>query len=391
MSRRSKGEGTILQLPDGRWRARITIDGKTVTRDRTSRQTAEQALRDLREHALLGTVPSSWTLRQWIVHYLDTIADHAPTTRAGYDTTLRAHITPNIGGIRLEKLKPEHLEGLYKSMRDGTYKTHKLKSGKYATPNKLAGATIHITHALLHRALKVAAQRGHVTRNVAEFVQPPRASAPKTTTLSVESSRRILQQAITGGEGARWAIALMLGIRPGEALGLAWDCIDGDRIEIRQQLQQVTGRGLELRRLTKTDKSRRWIPLPDVIVQLLEQQRQAQLQWMIEEGDKWETWTPPDSENPLLMIFTDHRGTPITPRQDGKLWARLLERAGVPHTRRYTARHTAASLLISEGVDIPVVAERLGHKDAAFTMRTYVHPVDEKQRAANDAISRLLG
>lgn len=382
MARRSKGEGSLVELPDGRWRARITIDGKTVTRDRTTRPAAVDALKELRASAALGVTPTRWTVETWLHHWIEHIADLTPTTRQGYGWPIKNYIRPAIGRKQLGALKPEDLERLYRRLEVGEGTPH----GKPLAPN-----TVRKVHTIMRRALTVAAQRGHVTVNVATLVEPPKAGRTAMTTMSTEDARRVLRQAVADGQGARWALALMLGLRPGEALGLSWDCVDGDRLHVRQQLHYIAHQGLILHRSAKSDAGHRTIPLPRAVQDLLAEHRQRQLQWMIEEGDDWSAWTPPGEADPVLLVFTGHRGLPVAPAYDGTLWKRLLERAGVPHTRRYTARHTAASLLIAEGVEVPVVAAQLGHTDASFTMRTYVHPLEDRQRAAADMMGRLLG
>ncbi|MGO1545639.1 MAG: tyrosine-type recombinase/integrase [Gulosibacter sp.] len=119
------------------------------------------------------------------------------------------------------------------------------------------------------------------------------------------------------------------------------------------------------------------------------------------DGSNWSGWwrlatdgrtgtVPAGGTVPVLLCFTDRHGVPIKPRHDSTVWARLLERAGVSHSRRYTARHTAASLLIAQCVEVPVVAAQLGHTDTSFTMRTYVHPLEEKKREAADITGRLF-
>ncbi len=108
---------------------------------------------------------------------------------------------------------------------------------------------------------------------------------------------------------------------------------------------------------------------------------------MAAEGDDWKAWEW--GGRPRAFLFTHANGAPIRPRYDSTLWARLLECAGLPHTRRYTARHTAASVLIANGVDVAAVADMLGHSTPAFTMSTYVHAIDERKKQLADTITGL--
>lgn len=109
---------------------------------------------------------------------------------------------------------------------------------------------------------------------------------------------------------------------------------------------------------------------------------------MAEAGETWETLER--DGRPVALVFTHPDGRPILETFDQDAWSRLLERAGLPHVSRYTARHSAASMLVDMGVEISVVASILGHADTAITYRTYVHPYRDKQTAAMDAMAAAL-
>lgn len=391
MARRIKGEGSIVQLPDGRWRAIAYIDGKRVAREARTKDLAGDELKELVEAARIGVIPERSTVEAWMRHWIEHVDDHAPKTKEGYVALCRSAIWPTIGAIRLDKLRPESLETLYKSMREGTHRPAKTRAdGTTETVQPLAPASVVKAHRIIHRALKVAMQRGNLARNVADLITPPKGGRAHTDTLSTQDAQAVMKRAIADGQGARWALSIMLGLRPGEALGLTWDCVEGDRLHVRQQLQQISGKGLVLSRWTKTSEGMRTIPIPEMVSKLLTEQRKRQLNWMAEQGPDWKPWVPPGESDPVLTVFTDERGHPIRPRFDATLWSRILSGAGVPYQRPYVGRHTAASLLIAEGVEVSVVAAQLGHTDSSFTMRTYVHPLADKQRAAANAMGALF-
>lgn len=381
MARREKGTGSLYKTNTGKWRAVITINGKRIERQRSTRREAQAVLNELETLAGLDSLPGTWTVQTWTQHWLDTIADLTPATRDGYQTIITSRINPNIGQIELTALKPEHLDGFYKRMRDGTHR----KDGR-----PLSKSSIRQTHAIIHRALKVAVHRKHVPANVADYCEIPEAATAKTETFQPEEAQRVLQQAITDGHGARWAIALMLGVRPSEALGLDWTRLDGDILTINQQLYKPKGKPVELLDFTKTPDSVRRIVVPPLVLNLLEQQRRKQYAWMIEEGDEWAGWTPPGRTEPVLLMFTTRRGRPLCQRNDTRQWKQLLERAGVSYRRRYTARHTTASLMLANGVDLATVGEQLGHKDAKITHK-YIHALEDSKRAAAGVMQNLFG
>ena len=380
MARREKGTGSLHKLNTGKWRATITINGQRIARVRSTRREAQAVLAELQQLAGLETMPGTWTVETWLTHWLETIAELTPSTRDGYERIIRARIAPNIGHIELTTLKPEHLDSFYRAMKQGTH-------GGNRKP--LAQSSIRQTHAVIHRALNVAVNRGHIVSNPADRVEVPKAGVARTESFQPETARHILQQAIADGDGARWAIALMLGLRPSEALGLDWTKLDGDQLTICQQLYKPPRQPATLLRYAKTDAGIRTVTVPPLVLDLLEQQRRKQYAWMIEEGDEWAGWRPPDSTDPVLLIFTTRQGRPISLRNDATAWYRLLDRAGVARTRRYTARHTTASMMLASGVDIATVGEQLGHKDAKITHK-YVHALDERKRAAAAVMQNLF-
>ena len=380
MARAAKGDGGIYRHGDG-WRVRVTIDGKRVERRASSKSEANQIRKDLLAG---GIIPQGWTVDSWLQHWLDKIAVLAPSTRSGYEGSIRMYIKPAFGHMKLDKLRAEQIEKLYASMRDGTHK----KGGR-----PLAGNTIGQVHAILHRALKIAYQRGHVARNIADMVNPPSRGKPKTESLSAADTRMLLQAAMATDYAPRWALALMKGIRPGEALGITWDRYDGKYLKIDQQLQNIKGKGVILRQMAKSDAGDRGIELPPFIVELIDEYCRIQNTWRIEAGDGWKEWSP--NGEPVALMFTMRDGGPILPRHDSTLWARLVASAGLPHTRRYTARHTAATLMLEAMGDVALVSETLGHRDSGFTYRTYVHTIEAKKaelaQAMNAFDPRLVG
>ncbi|HXH20539.1 MAG TPA: site-specific integrase [Dehalococcoidia bacterium] len=90
------------------------------------------------------------------------------------------------------------------------------------------------------------------------------------------------------------------------------------------------------------------------------------------------------------MVFTNERGLPLWRSQVRRAWLRLLEKAGLPHLRIHDLRHSAASLLLAEGVPVKVVSEMLGHSDVATTLRIYAHVLEGAQEQAASAMDRLL-
>ena len=378
MARSSKGEGSLYRDGDS-WRASVTIDGKKKRVRAETKAEAAQKRRELLQRRDSGTlvVGESPTVEAWLTHWLENIAELTPLTHTAYASHINGYIIPVIGKIRLEKLRPEHLEGLYSTMLDGTHQR---------TKKPVSPSTVRHTHSVLRRALKIANQRGHVARNIALLVNAPKAGKAQTEALSLADTQALLAAAESSPYRARWIIALLLGLRPGEVLGLTWNDIDLSKNElyVRHQLQHIKDVGVTLRESPKTDAGNRTVLMPSFLTEILRAHRAEQFRIMEEEGEDWKGWE--FNGQPIPLVFTKRDGTPIAPRHDYQNWKRLLEQAGLPHTRLYTARHTAATIMLDQIGDVAVVAATLGHSDPSFTYRVYVHAMEEKKQ---DLANRL--
>jgi integrase len=375
--KRGSGEGSIYRDNEGRWRSVVDLgwrDGRRRRKYLSGRTRAEVAgklrrVLDEQEAGLeISTDGLAPTLDLWLTHWLDTIAAPRlrPSTLTTYRGYVRNRVVPNLGRHRLDKLQPEHLEALYAQLAaDG-----------------LAPASILQIHRIVSRALKVAMQRGKIRRNVAALVQPPSVRREEVRPLTADQARAVLTAAQGCRNSARWSVALALGLRQGEALGLTWDAVDLDAatMTVRQALQRQLGGGLVVVP-PKSRAGRRKIPMPDQLVGALRLHRAVQATERLAAGSMWT-----DSG----MVFTGPTGKPVDPRADHREWQRLLRKACVPAARLHDARHTAATLLLAQGVPARVVMELLGHSQITLTLGTYTHVVPELARAAATSMGDAL-
>lgn len=376
-AKRGNGEGSIYKGKDGRWRATVDLGYRGRKRSRkylSGRTRAEVAAKlrrvlDDQEGGLqISTDGHAPTLEAWLAHWLDTIAAPRlrPSTLTTYRGYVRNRIVPALGHRRIDALGPEHLERFYAALID----------------DGLAPASVVQIHRILSRALKVAMQRGKIRRNVAALVQPPSVQREEIRPLSAEQARAVIAAASGQRNAARWTVALALGLRQGEALGLAWDAIDLDAgtLTVRQALQRQPGGGLALVP-PKSRAGRRVVYMPAQLIDALRAQRASQLADRLAAGSMWT-----DSG----LVFTGATGKPLDPRADHRRWQQLLRQAGVPRARLHDARHTAATLLLAQGVPARVVMEILGHSQITLTLGTYTHVVPELARDAADRIGQAL-
>ena len=371
MSRRGKGEGSIYRDSDGKWRGYVDLGygggrrRRKYVRGITRRDVAAQ-LRVAATARDAGALVHGrdQTLAEWMAFWLDSIvaARVRPSTLHTYRGYVRKRIVPALGHHRLGKLEPEHLEQFYRdSLAEG-----------------LAPATVLQMHRILSRALKVALRRGRVARNVATLVDAPSVHRAEVQPLTAADARRILATATGTRNAARWSVALALGLRQGEALGLSWEDVDleAGTLTVRKALQRQSGGGLVLVR-PKSAAGRRTMVLPAPLATALRRQRSAQISERLAAGSRWV-----DTD----LIFTTPHGSPVDPRNDYRAWRSLLEQAGVRPARLHDARHTAATLLLAQGVPARVAMQILGHSQITLTLGTYSHVVPE---LAHDAARRM--
>lgn len=389
---------------DGRWHARVTVgrrlDGGLDRRhlSRKGKRDLDNAVRELEQARDAGRktwLEGNLTLEGWLEHWLTEILPLSVRwkTLSTYRSVMRVHVLPTMGPARLTDLRPEVLERLYGRLLDDGKSVH----------------VVHAVHRVLRSALGEAVRRGHLSQNPASVARPPRVVAPEIDPLTSEESRAVLQAARGTVNAARWSVALALGLRQGEALGLTWDDVDLRQgvIRIRRAVQRRTwqhgcvrkvdgdpscerarggdcpkrkGGGLLLVEL-KTRASRRVIVLPAPLIDELSAHRAEQLQLKVKRGALWN-----DSRN---LVFADDVGGLIDPARDFKEWKRLLRRAGVREVRLHDARHTAATLLLVQGVDLRTVMSILGWTEMATAQR-YMHAVDELRRQAAHRMSEAL-
>lgn len=375
--RRGSGEGAVYQDAAGRWRAVLDLgwrDGKR-RRKYLSGRTRSDVVRQLREAirateagvdlAGQGRAP---TLEEWLTYWLDVVASRRvrPSTLATYRGYVRNRVVPTLGRYRLDHLHPEHVEKFYRGLEE----------------DGLSATTVLQVHRILSRALKVAVQRGKVHRNVVTLVDAPTVQRAEVQPLTVAEARAVLAAAARRRNAARWSVALALGLRQGEALGLAWDAVDlvEGTLVVRQALQRQPREGLVLVP-PKSRAGRRVVGLPEPIVLALQQHREAQLRERAAAGNGWTDHN---------LVFTTPCGTPVDPRSDHREWQALLASAGVRRARLHDARHTAATLLLMQGVPARVVMEILGHSQVTLTLGTYSHVAPEVAREAATSIARVL-
>lgn len=379
-SRNPNGASSIYRGKDGDWHGRVTVgvkdDGKPDRRhvQRKTKAAVTKRVRELereREGGTLRRVGRVWTVAEWLTHWLENIAPATAGENAvsAYRVAVKVHLIPGIGAHRLPTLEPEHLERLYAKMQRNGSKP----------------ATAHQAHRTIRVALNEAVRRRHLARNPAVLARSPTLDDEEVEPYSLEEIRLILDSAAQRRNHARWAIALALGLRQGEALGIKWSDVDLEigtitvrRNRLRPKWQHGCGEKCERkhagycpRRMparpatgnTKSKAGRRTIGLPVELVALLRQHQAEQEHERWKAGQLWHDggW-----------LFATPTGGPINPRTDYDEWKKLLALAKVRDGRLHDARHTAATVLLLLGVSERAVMGLMGWSNSAMTGR-YQH------------------
>jgi integrase len=312
-------------------------------------------------------ITESPTLRAFLEDWLQSIVHSVrPRTWARYSEYVHLHVVPTLGNRTLEGLTPKDIQTLY---------SQKIRQG-------LSPRSVLHLHRVIHRALAHAHRWGLVDANQADLVEPPRPEQREMKALSPSETRRVLDAASGDRFEALYVMALTTGMRQGELLGLRWRDVDlGSRsVRVTGSLQYIPGRGLRISS-PKTARSRRNVLISELAAAALsEHQRRQKLERAA--STYWE-----DND----LVFSNRRGRPIyaTNLLD-RSFSQLLKRAGVPRVRFHDLRHTAATLLLGQGVHPKVVSELLGHTNTSITLDLYSHATPTMQREAAGAFDRLL-
>ena len=203
---------------------------------------------------------------------------------------------------------------------------------------------------------------GLVGRNVAALAEPPRIPRREITALTPAMARRILTAVRDDRLAALFTVAIALGLRQSEALGLRWDDInlEARTLTVRRVLQRYGGE-FHLDE-PKTRRSRRTIKMPRPVVTALREHRARQIEERLVAGPAWQGGAWGD------LVFADESGGPLYGTSVGKRFGGLLQRAGLSSMRYHDLRHGAASLMAAQGVPARLAMEALGHADIGTTM-----------------------
>ncbi|MFJ9867468.1 tyrosine-type recombinase/integrase [Streptomyces sp. NPDC101165] len=257
-----------------------------------------------------------------------------------YEAHVRLYLVPLIGAKRLESLGAADVRRFLVRLEQDT-----------------TSATAKESHRVLRSALSSACREELITRNVAKLVEPPRTDTPELHPWTLDETLDFLAASRKDPLYAAFVLAIAMGLRRGEIVGLRWSDADLDNrvLYVRHQVQRRRG--------------------------VLRWRRMRQAATRAKAGERWQ-----DSD----YVFATRTGRPVEPRNLYRSFTRVAESAGLRVIRLHDARHGTATLLTAAGVPPRVVMEILGHSQISITMDVYTHVVQDTQREAMSHMDRLL-
>jgi len=404
MGKRSNGEGSVFPYKDG-WAGYVwvvTPEGKKTRKwayGKTREETHEKWLK-LHDLASKGPVPTKHpTLAAYLTRWLAEVIEpnREPTTYAGYEPLVRLYMIPGLGKKRLDKLTVREVQTWLNTLVTlctccDQKKDHQRPEAKRRCCSKgecckgyPSRSTIASIRRILRSALSNAIREELISKNVAALTVLPNASKTKKAknhgVWNVDEARKFLEHLRSVDEPlyAAYVLILILGLRRGEVLGLAWDCVDldGEQLWISRQLNRVRGELLH-RETTKTEDSAASLPLFGLCIAALRDRQRIQEKARQDAGEKWK-----HSD----LVFTTKNGTPVEPRNFYRSFERYCERAGVPRIRVHDTRHTCASLLAALDVHPRVAMRILRHSQISVTMNVYTQVPSPETRKALDRLN----
>lgn len=376
--RRPRGEGSVYQAKDGRWRGALVVAAEDGTRRRVvvSGRTEDEArdrLDDVRRRARRDpgqTAKPSNTVEAFLTGWLERNRRQVrPSTWLSRKGHIGNHIIPALGRKRLDRLTPADVEGMTADL---------VKQG-------LSPRTAGHVRVTLRTALRDAQRDGQAHQNAAALARAPRVEHVEMNVLDAEQTRLLLMTTREDRWGPLWALLAGSGMRIGEAMALTWDDLDfnSGSVAISKSWAKVAPKTWALSE-PKTARSRRTIPIPATVMRALRELYDRQEAERELAGDAWQ-------RNPEGQpLFVDQYGRRPGVSHFSLALHKALRAAGLPRVRVHDLRHSYASTLLAQGIPLLTVSRMLGHSTITITANTYSHVSDGLQRDAADALEVAL-
>lgn len=376
MSRKS--EGSIYQVKDGGWKGAISlgyVNGRLkrkVVKRKTHAAVAEELRKLLTKRDQNKPISTTRrTVAQFMTEWLEVHVkpNLGPLTYRGYEQTSRMHIVPILGRLRLDQLNGSEVQQCLNACQ--------LEKG-------LSPKTVKNINGTLKTALSTAKKWRYIDgQNAAKDATPPKQKKFRPKPLSVADADTLLTWLASHRFEALFYLALMMGFRRGELLGLQWSDIDFSRgvIYIKHNCQRIKKLGMVLT-CVKSDESEAVVPMPPLCAAVLRRRQLIQEQERIDAGDKW--------KQDLEFVFTSGHGKRLdadTPLRDLKEALAINNLADI---RLHDLRHTTASLLLAKRTPMKVIQAIMRHASFQITMDLYSHLAPTELRDTADVMNGIF-
>lgn len=293
-------------------------------------------------------------------------------TAVRYRDMLR-RINAEIGPVKLQDLRPDHLNRFYAKLAE--------PGQNQRTGGGLSPKTILEHHRVISTILDQAVKEQLILFNTAERATPPKMPKHEMDAFEVEEVRGILEALET--EPLKWQVCVQLliatGARRGEVMGLRWEHVDWVENKLYLCENRVyTPQSGVISTTLKTGENR-YVSVSPSVMALLKRWRAEQAAAFMKLGI-----------TPSGYVLTAENGGPMHPDSPTDWLSKFSKRHGLPPIHPHKFRHTQASLLIAQGVDILTVSKRLGHAKVSTTLDIYSHVLAKSDEKASDTLDRLL-
>ncbi|MCD7740753.1 MAG: site-specific integrase [Ruminococcus sp.] len=292
------------------------------------------------------------------------------TTIINYDFWLQ-HINKEIGNLKLTEITPKILTDFYAKLFD----------------EGIAASTIKTFHVFINGILEQAVTDEEIEKNPARRAVVPKRQRTAAKTLEKDELQAVIR-ALEDEEIMFKTLTMMLiytGARRGEIMGLKWTDIDFDRRIATIERNVTRAGGQTIATTPKTQSSERLLALPQYLIDLLREYKKAQDKLIEAKGDEYH------DEGWIFINESNNLGGMMNPDRYNRWLTSFCKRNGFEHINPHEFRHTAASLLINDGVDIVTVSKRLGHASTSTTINIYSHALKTADEVACDAFVSIVG
>lgn len=390
--KRANGQGCIyLDNRTNRYRVSYTASrnrktGKIIRKSFSADtfEEAEEKLGKVLQQIKDGTykIEAEMFYKDWITYWLDECKVNTVerTTLENYKSNINNHIIPWLGNVKLKNLSVKEIQQFY---------NHLYEDGREDGKGGLNPRTVQRIHTIVNSSLKHAVRCEVINKNVATFVVKRKMRKFEIDPYSSEELKEFLTLTKDEKFYSLFVVSAMTGMRRGEVLALTWDDVDlvNRKISVRKSLGQRKVTENERKRVielkdTKTESSRRDIPIDKFLTDTLIEHKKNQLELSLKIGR--------ESFNPNNLIFCEDNGNFINPSKYTNVFKSTLKKYNLRKIRLHDVRHAYATILLHEGISHKSIKDLLGHSTIVTTLDIYTHSNMSELRKATDKLSSVL-